>query len=217
MSAKLALGAMALALLGCGPDGSRTRPPPTSSELSTELQGDPHPPPAPSGSDAAQPVNDDGPEISRAVGAQGGVVIMWPRIQRGAGDGDGADLAGRVQRKLYAIAQKAVPGATIDVRPDPERVCPRPKGCVAAAVGAIIRQRGNACAVVALVSGGGPSPQRIVQWAGAIKADVVTVAFREPPEPHIKVTDYVACAKIDETLAAHEDDIAAAIRAAAPR
>ena len=29
------------------------------------------------------------------------------------GDGDAADLAGRVQRKLYAIAQKAVPGATV--------------------------------------------------------------------------------------------------------
>jgi hypothetical protein len=176
------------------------------------MSGDPQqaaPPP--------EPLNEDGPEISRGVGVQGGIVIMWPRIARSASDSDGVDLAGRVQRRLRAIAEKAVPGAAIDVRPQPERVCPRPKGCLAAAVGAIIRQRGQACAVVALVSGGGASPQKIIQWAGSIKADVVTVAFREPAEPHVKITDYVPCSKIDETLAAHEDDIAAAIRAAAPR
>ena len=198
----------------CSPDASRARPPPTSAQLSEELAGDPHPPPDPGGT---TPMNDDAPEITRSVGASGGILIMWPRLARGAEGAEGMELAGKVQRKLRDIAAKAVPGATIEVRPDPERACPRPKGCVAATLGAIVRKKDGACAVVALVSGSGPSPQRIVQWAGAIKADALTVPFRDPPETHVKVTDYASCSKIDEALAAHEDDIAAAIRAAVPR
>lgn len=197
----------------CSPDAPRARTP-TSSQLSTEIAGDNPGPPAPSADPA---VNMDGPEISRSVGAQGGVVVMWPRVSGGAKDAASTELAMRVQTKLRALVEKAVPGAPIDLRPEPERVCPRPNGCKGAAVGAIVRVNGKACAVVALVSGAGASPQRIVGWAGALKADALTVPFREPPEPHVKVSDYASCAKLDAALDANEADVVSAIRAAVPR
>src|SRR5439155_13551509 len=127
------------------------------------------------------------------------------------------NLAARVQSKLAAVAGRAVPGAPLDVRPEPERVCPKPNGCTAAAIGAMVTRNGKGCAVIALVSGAGPSPQRIVAWAGGIKADALTVPFRDPPEPHVKVLDYASCDKLDDEMNAHEADLAAAIRAAVPR
>jgi hypothetical protein len=202
--------AVLASMVACSPDPIR-RAPPTSTQLGEEMKGDPQTPPPPPSADTG-----DAPEISRSVGVQGGVVILWPRVAK-SGDQASIDFAARIQSKLRTLVEKAVPGAPIDVRPEPERVCPKPKGCTAATVSAIVTRKGEACAVVALVSGAGASPQRLVPWAGATKMDALTVAFREPPEPHVKVSDYASCAKIDEELNAHEADVIAAIRAAVPR
>lgn len=42
-----------------------------------------------------------------------------------------------------------------------------------------------------------------------------SVAFREPAEKMVKVTDYAQCAKLPDDLAAKDSDIEAAIRSAA--
>ncbi len=69
---------------------------------------------------------------------------------------------------------------------------------------------------LSLVSAPGTSPQRIVPWSpGAVKLAQDSVAFREPAEKMVKVTDYAQCAKLPDDLAAKDSDIEAAIRSAA--
>src|SRR5262249_26564909 len=81
----------------------------------------------------------DAPEISRSAGVSGGVVVLWPRVPRdsGATSEGNRKMAAGIQRRLTAIVQRALPGRSVDVRPEPERVCPR-SGCTALAVGAVL-------------------------------------------------------------------------------
>jgi hypothetical protein len=162
----------------------------------------------------------DAPEISRSVGAEGGVVVLWPRIVRTKGnagpiDDETRDIAAKLQKRIEAVAQKALPGAPTDVRPEPERVCPR-QGCKGISVGVLLTRAQGACAAMALVSAPGPSPAKIVPWAGRINVQQDTVAFRDPPETQVRVEDYVPCAKLLDDLGSREGDVAAAIRAVAP-
>jgi hypothetical protein len=152
------------------------------------------------------------PEISRSVGVEGGVVLLWPRVP-GARDADSSRIALGIQRRLSTIIKRALPGRSVDVRPEPERVCPR-SGCKAVAVGAVLSRSGNGCAVAALVSAPGESATRIVPWAGNMNLRSPTVPFRQPPEAVISVDDYQSCGALDGDLAAHEADVEAALRAA---
>src|SRR5436190_1657928 len=94
----------------------------------------------------------DSPEISRSTGVDGGTVVFWPRIVPRSSDPTTHDLAAAVQGRAADIARKAAPGKPPDVRPEPERVCPR-AGCVGVSVGVLLVRRGDACAAAALVSG----------------------------------------------------------------
>jgi hypothetical protein len=162
----------------------------------------------------------DAPEISRSVGAEGGVVVLWPRIVRTKGnsgpvDDETRDIAAKLQKRLEEVAAKALPGAPTDVRPEPERVCPR-QGCKAISVGVLLTRAQGACAAMALVSAPGASPAKIVPWAGRVNVQQDTVAFRDPPETQVRVEDYVSCAKLIDELGSREAEVAAAIRAVAP-
>jgi hypothetical protein len=197
---------IALVVSGCG-----GAPAPETKSAAT-------PPPA---SSAAEPApvlaahtTADAPEISRSVGAKGGVVVLWPRIigDRGAAaDPDSRQIAARLQRRLASIASKALPGRPVDVRPEPERVCPR-SGCEATAIGAVLSRSGSGCAVAALVSDPGTSAARIVPWGGRVSLRHPTVPFRQPPEQEMSVEDFQSCSAIEGDLAAHDAEVEAAVK-----
>ena len=90
----------------------------------------------------------DAPEISRSVGVENGVIVFWPRIIPGTESASAQQLAGELQAHVVTMVEGVLPGRTVDVRPEPERACPR-AGCVAMTVGALLLKRGSGCAVVA--------------------------------------------------------------------
>jgi hypothetical protein len=167
----------------------------------------------------------DAPEISRSVGEPGGVVVLWPRIisqsagdrslQRAAPlDDETRALAAALQERLRALAEEAFPGRPVDVRPEPERVCPL-RGCEAMTLGVVLARRDDGCAAVALIAPAGQSPSRLFPWAAAVRLGREEVAFREPPESHVTVTDFARCDSLLDALGARDQALVTAIRAAA--
>ncbi len=154
----------------------------------------------------------DAPEISRSLGEPSGFVVFWPRVVP-AGDAQLQSLAERAQQRLRAAVEQAVPGAPVDVRPAPERVCPR-DGCQAMTVGAVVAggSKPGACVVVAVVSGAGVAPARLVPWVGEVAPKMPEVPFRDPPESQITVKDWADCTG-DAAFAAGEEAVVDAIRA----
>lgn len=159
----------------------------------------------------------DAPEISRSAGVPNGVVVFWPRVSPRSEDPAMRTIAANVQGRLRTLVERTLPGRAVDVRPEPERVCPR-AGCNAMTVGfSLYHSNSGACSVVALVSGAGASPARLVPWAGRVQLREETVPFREPPEARILVEDAVPCAGLGDALTAGEAAVAEAIRTAAGR
>lgn len=160
----------------------------------------------------------DAPEISRSAGVAGGIVVLWPRIvlPHGAGtaDNETRQIAGSVQRRLVELAKSAAGGRPIEVRPEPERVCPK-QGCNAVAVGALLARAGSGCAVVAWTSAPGPSPAELVSWAGQFQLKATTIPFRDPAENFVNVTDYVPCGTVLTEPPARDSDVTDAIQRAA--
>ncbi len=157
----------------------------------------------------------DAPEISRSVGAKGGVVVLWPRIVPASDDPKLLELAKALQDRLAAAAAEAMPGAEIDVRPSPERVCPKGTGCKAVAVGAVLGWAESGCVAVAQVSPAGVAPATLVAWAGELTLKSKQAAFREPPEAQITVIDFAACASLGSEADAHKLVVVDAIKQAA--
>jgi hypothetical protein len=171
------------------------------------------PPPPNNGFTPSAGSSPDAPEISRSVGQQGGFVLLWPRVLP-KGDAAARDYASRLQQQLRSIVEKASPGKPVDIRPDPERSCPR-EGCAATGVSFVFTRDGTSCAAVALVTRPGTSPTQLVPWIGKVRLKQTSVPFREPPEPQISVDDFVECSKLAEKASASEADLIAAIRSAA--
>jgi hypothetical protein len=174
--------------------------------------------PSSTGAPAGSPVaSGDAPEISRSPGKPGGVLVLWPRIVLPSSspgpDAETRALAQKLQDRLATIARRAAAGRDVDVRPEPERVCPR-QGCQAASVGALVTKAGGGCAVLALVSGAGQVPARIVPWFGAVKLDSDQVPFREHAEKNVKVTDYGACTSLPDALGEGESAVEEAVKRA---
>jgi hypothetical protein len=160
----------------------------------------------------------DAPEISRSVGAAGGVVVLWPRIvltRQGSGKPDDAtrELARGLQARVAELVRSAAPGKNIDVRPEPERVCPR-SGCTAASVGLLFAKAGDGCAAVALVSAPGQSPAKLVPWLGAARLTSDSVPFRKQAEEAVRVTDFSRCSALAGEKD-HDADVQAAVKGAA--
>ena len=154
----------------------------------------------------------DAPEIARSSGVVGGVVVFWPRVVPSAEGASSSELAEAVQARLHALVARTLPGTPIDLRPEPERGCPR-AGCVAMTVGVLIARHQSACVVVALVSGPGQSATQLVPWVGDVTVNRSAVPFREPPESSMTITDFAVCDDVVAQLSGREGAVAAVISA----
>src|SRR5262245_35924928 len=159
---RLTLGISLVTLLGCG----SSTPPAENGPVEGGL------------SSGGDPVagNEDDPRVSKSRGVEGGVVVLWPRVL-GIPDQEATLVQGHLKR----VAEKALPDHPIDVRPDPERACPK-SGCLGASIGAVFVMQGTSCVVVAVVSEPEQSPARLVPWVGRVTLRAETIPFREPAE-----------------------------------
>lgn len=201
--------AVAVSTFACSPSEP---PPPDYPQGAVPL---PEKPPAAADDPGASSA--DAPEISRSVGAPSGVVVLWPRIvltRQGPGKPDDAtrELARGLQARIAGLVKSAAAGKNVDVRPEPERVCPR-SGCTAASVGILFAKAGEGCAAVAMVSAPGTSPAKLVPWLGSAKLTSDSVAFRGQAEEAVRVTDYSNCASL-ATEKDHDADVQNAIKGA---
>ncbi len=134
----------------------------------------------------------DAPEISRSRGSSRGIVVLWPRLVPETDDPVLRELAERMRDRLYGAAAEVVPYRRVDVRPEPERVCPL-RGCRGPAVSVMIGHREGGCVVVGLLQPPGPKPP--VAWSIAGKVDLTEpLAFRRPPEKALVVREFTPCA-----------------------
>jgi len=154
----------------------------------------------------------DAPEISRSRGAEGELVVFWPRVIPRTSEPAMRKLAAELQQRLVTLAGQAVAGRKLDVRPEPERVCPR-DGCAAPTLGVLLVHHGGGCSALGLVSGAGKADQHIVPWAGVVDVKRSTVAFREHPESEVTIRDAVPCNKLIAGLDRHQDDVKRALAA----
>jgi len=123
-------------------------------------------------------------------------------------------LADELQQRLSSVVRTSLKGRAMDIRPEPERVCPR-GGCAAMTAGVLLAHTGGGCTAVALVSGSGKAPTRLVPWAGAVTLKSDSVAFREYPESAVTLNDAVPCDELLDSLAERQKDVAAALQAVA--
>lgn len=156
----------------------------------------------------------DAPEISRSQGEEGGVVVLWPRVIPSNGSKTAQAAAWVVQQSMKRLAAETLPGRPIDVRPEPERVCPM-AGCKGVVLGAVVVHNGDACIAVATVSGPGQSAQTLVPWAGQVDLKQLTVPFREPPESYLTIRDFAKCHMLTTPLAEGETPVRNALAAQA--
>lgn len=154
----------------------------------------------------------DAPEISRSVGERGGVVVLWPRVLPATTDPALLVEARRLQARLAELAASAAPSAPRDVRPEPERVCPR-QGCTAVALGAVLYHSDGGCIAVVTVAPPGPSASALVPWGGVVDLKAPSSAFREPPESQLSIRDMVPCGSLVGETAKLDEPVLAAIRA----
>jgi hypothetical protein len=158
----------------------------------------------------------DAPEISRSIGEEGGVVLFWPRVIPRSERVPSKALAAHVQTRLRELVEKTLPGRPVDVRPEPERVCPR-AGCKAMTVGALLHPRDGGCVVVALISGPGKGAQQLVPWGGQVRLKKRVIPFRDPPGSQMTVTDYANCEALmtGEELTEREEAVVTTLKAVA--
>ncbi|MEM6925688.1 MAG: hypothetical protein AAF602_02070 [Myxococcota bacterium] len=158
---------------------------------------------------AAAIAGGDGPEISRSRGSSRGLVVLWPRLVPETDDPVLRDLADRMKNRLYAAAAEVVPYRRVDVRPEPERVCPR-DGCRAPAVSVMIGHQEGGCVVVGLLQPPGPTPP--VAWSVSGEVELIEpLAFRTPPENAVVVREFTPCAYAEAGFEAEK--VVAALRA----
>lgn len=236
MLQRLKLGVLALVLagIGCKSDPSETQNPEgTATQGTVPVAGDGTEPvtgpvegggtaPADGGAGGTagggtQNVTQDdpgrflSPEISHSKGVAGGVVLLYPRIIPSSIADENRGLASEVQLHLKGTIERALPGRAVDVRPAPERVCPR-GGCEGTSVNVLFSRNGPGCMVVALVGKAGESPLKLIPWAGVVELRSDLVPFREPPESQVTIKDYVPCDKLIQAMNDNESFVEAAIR-----
>jgi len=201
--------AVTASMFACSPSEP---PPPDYPQGAVPL---PEKPPASANEPAGEAPSADAPEISRSVGVPSGIVVLWPRIvltRQGTGKPDDPtrELARSLQTRVADLVKSAVPGKNVDVRPEPERVCPR-SGCTAASIGVLFAKAGDGCAAVAMVSAPGTSPAKLVPWLGAARLTSDTVPFRAQAEEAVRVTDFSKCTSLSGEKD-HDADLQAAIK-----
>jgi len=137
----------------------------------------------------------DGEEISRSKGKKGGVVVLYPRIVPETSDPNVLAVATQLQQQLSAVAQRVVDPKRVDVRPDPQRVCPQ-EGCKAASLGVMLGHQGGGCAVLVQVGPPGIANQQLFPVAGELALRSPLATFRQPPERLATVTEFAPCTEV---------------------
>lgn len=155
-------------------------------------------------------------EISRSGGDPNGVVILWPRIIPSSDSTQVRQDAAFVQQELKAAVERILPGMPVEIRPEPERVCPR-KGCDGIAVGALFAHKEQGCAVVAMVSPPGMSEATLVPMAGRMDVKARKIPFREPAESYVTVYDFDRCVELAPNLELRISALEGALRTVANR
>ena len=153
------------------------------------------------------------PRVSTSRGEPGGYVVLWPRIVPGDPDGAMSEAASMVQSRLVGFVNEAAAGHPVDVRPEPERVCPR-SGCLGASIGAVLMHVNGSCAVLANTGTPGTGNTHLDAWAGRVTISNANPPFRDPPEDHIRVEDFVPCSELGAALDERSDEILASVRQA---
>jgi hypothetical protein len=142
----------------------------------------------------------DGTEVSRSRGPREGVVVLYPRLVPETDDPVMRSLAASIQEQVTVSVRDAVgPTAKVDVRPAPERVCPK-EGCRAASVGLVLGHDGGGCAVVAVIGPAGPVEQALVPLVGDVDLAEGSLAFRAAPEERMVVRELVPCSEVPARL-----------------
>jgi len=158
-----------------------------------------------------------GSRVSASRGQEGGVVVLWPRVIPSSDDAQLTQIARGLHKKLEAAARRALPTATdVDVRPEPERVCPQ-AGCKAVSVGVLLaHSNAQTCIAVAWVARPGTSPAKLIPWVGKVRKKMNQVPFREPIESGVAVTDFQRCSDVleqaDDGLSAIDEALKAAAK-----
>ncbi len=152
-----------------------------------------------------------GPRISRSVGEEGGVVVLWPRIIPSSKDPAILELASALQGRLSATVRRTAPNKPVDVRPQPERVCPK-AGCKALSAGVLLLHQQGGCAAVALVGQPGASDVQLIPWGGKVTPKKNPIPFRDYPESNVTISDFVPCDQLIDSLFGQEAAVEAALR-----
>jgi hypothetical protein len=143
--------------------------------------------------------------VSRSRGPTDGVVVLWPRVMPLTLDAEVLAAAAAMQGRMDQTAQRASPLARRELRPDPERVCPKARGCRAASLTVLIGHEAGGCVAVAVIGRPGLEPLELVPLAGSVDLSATTVPFRAPPESVVTVREFVPCSglvsAVDDTAA----------------
>ncbi|MCB9676162.1 MAG: hypothetical protein H6737_13660 [Alphaproteobacteria bacterium] len=134
--------------------------------------------------------------VSKSRGKTDGVVVMWPRVIPASTDNEVTAVANELQQRMAEIAKRAAPLATRDLRPEPERVCPRARGCRATSLGVLLGQQDGGCVAVAVLGPPGETDLELYPLAGTVDLASKTVPFRSPPENSVTVREFVPCSKL---------------------
>jgi hypothetical protein len=140
-----------------------------------------------------------GEEVSHGRGRKDGVVVLWPRMVPETDDPLMRQVATALQDALATEVNAQYPAEKVDVRPSPERVCPR-EGCRALSVSVLLGHQLGGCAAVALVGPPGALAQRLVPLAGTIDLAGPGVPYRDRPEDHVVIREFVPCDKLAASL-----------------
>jgi hypothetical protein len=140
-----------------------------------------------------------GPEVSRSRGRSEGVVVLWPRVVPETTDPVINDLARKLQERLHASAVATVSERRVDVRPAPERVCPR-SGCRGTSLTLLLGHEGGGCALLGIVGPPGQETQRLVPLVGLFQMEDPYLPFRSPPEGDVVITEFVPCDQVESRL-----------------
>ena len=189
--------------------------PPATPATAPTTAGGTAPPaePAPTNPLLAEPETVEEKQISTSLGEPGGLLVFWPRIIPRDIVDQNHELAAALQRHTRTVVQRNLPGRSLDVRPEPERVCPQ-GGCKAPSIGILLSRKQQGCLVLALISKPGESATKIVPWAGEVNLKADTVPFREYPETQITVADYIPCTALLSTMDENEEVVMRALKEA---
>lgn len=164
---------------------------------------------ASAGGESTVVIEEDDPRVSRSAGEEGGVVVLYPRVM-GLPEGE----AERLQAHMVELVHRIFPNRPLDVRPDPERVCPR-NGCRGPSLGALLVAQNGTCAVVGVIGNPGRGEHALIRWSGRLTVRDRVIPFREPPESHVTLHETTSCDELETELAEEDYAVEEALRRAA--